>query len=633
METALIPREIHPNGFKHINARRSLLHRQMPSSFLRRIDQIALRSENTKRRLFRTALHPRQTSSSITCQISWDRVRNAEAQDSDIHDTFQGLGELQNPLKICQTHTLPPALTLADALQTLKSELRELNSDPPLCDSGILRFQVPVGGDIKALQWLRSQPQLPCCYFSPRSDGSSIGEPISVDALNGHLGQPNKSIVKGVAGIGSAVLFKSSHPFSSKDWRSIKRFLSEDSPLIRAYGAIRFNSEEVPSSEWSGFGSFYFVVPQIEFDEFEIGSLLAVTIAWDHFLLWTFRKAIDALERTLHQISVETIQTENKFHSIVTKRDHVPDEHSWNAAVQKVLKMASSSSGKNSNGSLHSSSFPGMTGLSKVVLARRTKLETNEEICPLALLACLQEKDKTAYQFCIRLPDCSAFIGNTPEQLFYRNGLLVSSEAVAGTRARGHTTIEDLQIGIDLLLSPKEHNEFAIVRESIKCHLENICKHVGMETEKTIIKQARVQHLYARMIGELKSEAGEFDLLSSLHPTPAVCGYPQEVARVFINQTEMFDRGMYAGPVGWFGGKEAEFSVGIRSALVQKGKHVNLYAGAGIVKGANSASEWQELELKASQFENLLQPVPPVHISQYQNLEASAKAMNTAESV
>lgn len=32
----------------------------------------------------------------------------------------------------------------------------------------------------------------------------------------------------------------------------------------------------------------------------------------------------------------------------------------------------------------------------------------------------------------------------------------------------------------------------------------------------------------------------------------------------------MFDRGMYAGPVGWFGGEESEFAVGIRSALVEK---------------------------------------------------------------
>ena len=31
----------------------------------------------------------------------------------------------------------------------------------------------------------------------------------------------------------------------------------------------------------------------------------------------------------------------------------------------------------------------------------------------------------------------------------------------------------------------------------------------------------------------------------------------------------MFDQGMYVGPVGWFGGGESEFAVGIRSALVE----------------------------------------------------------------
>lgn len=34
--------------------------------------------------------------------------------------------------------------------------------------------------------------------------------------------------------------------------------------------------------------------------------------------------------------------------------------------------------------------------------------------------------------------------------------------------------------------------------------------------------------------------------------------------------SEAFDRGMYAGPVGWFGGGGSEFAVGIRSALIEK---------------------------------------------------------------
>ncbi|VFQ62784.1 unnamed protein product [Cuscuta campestris] len=74
----------------------------------------------------------------------------------------------------------------------------------------------------------------------------------------------------------------------------------------------------------------------------------------------------------------------------------------------------------------------------------------------------------------------------------------------------------------------------------------------------------------------------------------------------------MFDRGMYAGPVGWFGGEESEFAVGIRSALVGKGRGALIYAGTGIVKGSNSSLEWDELELKTSQFTKLMKPEAPV---------------------
>lgn len=50
----------------------------------------------------------------------------------------------------------------------------------------------------------------------------------------------------------------------------------------------------------------------------------------------------------------------------------------------------------------------------------------------------------------------------------------------------------------------------------------------------------------------------------SLQFTMVNCSYYK------IRCSEVFDRGMYAGPVGWFGGGESEFAVGIRSALVEQ---------------------------------------------------------------
>ncbi|GAB4860713.1 Isochorismate synthase 1, chloroplastic [Ancistrocladus abbreviatus] len=131
-----------------------------------------------------------------------------------------------------------------------------------------------------------------------------------------------------------------------------------------------------------------------------------------------------------------------------------------------------------------------------------------------------------------------------------------------------------------------------------------VCSWVLVDPQKAIRKLSRVQHLYARLKGRLKNEDDEFDILSSLHPSPAVCGFPTEEARLLIAETESFDRGMYAGPVGWFGGEEAEFAVGIRSSLVIQGGAL-AYAGTGIVQGSDPSLEWEELELKTSQFTKL----------------------------
>lgn len=75
-----------------------------------------------------------------------------------------------------------------------------------------------------------------------------------------------------------------------------------DSPLVRAYGAIRFDARSKISAEWEPFGSFYFVVPQVEFDELEEGSVLAATIAWDESLSWTWQDAINSLEAVMRKV-------------------------------------------------------------------------------------------------------------------------------------------------------------------------------------------------------------------------------------------------------------------------------------------------------------------------------------------
>ena len=122
--------------------------------------------------------------------------------------------------------------------------------------------------------------------------------------------------------------------------------------------------------------------------------------------------------------------------------------------------------------------------------------------------------------------------------------------------------------------------------------------------QKSVLKLEQVQHLYNKIEAVLKEDVTDTDLLTALHPTPAVGGLPREAALEKLAALEPFDRGWYAAPVGFLGRDRAEFAVAIRSALVRENR-VNLYAGAGIVEGSVAENEWQELENKISGFINL----------------------------
>ncbi|CAA7408824.1 unnamed protein product [Spirodela intermedia] len=487
---------------------------------------------------------------------------------------------------VCHTRTLPAVSAPESAVSELRSAVAALAADAPEFSSGIIRLEVPIKQRSEAVAWLHAQQTLPRVFFSGRG-----GWEADEDAAEERRSEGGSNLVS-VAGVGSAVYFRRFEPFSFEDWKCIRRFLSKDCPFIRAYGALRFDATTKISSEWKNFGSFYFTVPQVEFNELEESSKLAINIAWDDNLRWPWEKAMDGLLNTMDQISPSASSLQRQVpRSTVLSSSHTPSKAYWDVCINKALQMIK---GENSD-------------LLKVVLARSSRILTSAEINPITLLACLQMEGQKAYQFCIQPAGGPAFIGNTPEQLFHKEDLQVWSEALAGTRARGRTVRDDLKIRQDLLLSRKDDVEFSIVRENIKTKLEIICDEVRVESSKTIRKLPRVQHLCARLSGRLKREEDEFYVLTHLHPTPAVCGLPTEEARRFIAENEAFDRGMYAGPVGWFGGRETEFAVGIRSALVGKGLGTLVYAGAGIVEGTVSSSEWQEVELKASQFTKLLQ--------------------------
>lgn len=74
---------------------------------------------------------------------------------------------------------------------------------------------------------------------------------------------------------------------------------------------------------------------------------------------------------------------------------------------------------------------------------------------------------------------------------------------------------KDFWYAFDLLRNPKDHVEFTLVRDFVRDALLEVCSHVHVDTEKSVLKQAAVQHLYGRLSGTLKPHANDAQLLVS----------------------------------------------------------------------------------------------------------------------
>lgn len=77
---------------------------------------------------------------------------------------------------------------------------------------------------------------------------------------------------------------------------------------------------------------------------------------------------------------------------------------------------------------------------------------------------------------------------------------------------------KDFWYAFDLLRSPKDHVEFTLVRDFVRDALAEVCSEVRVDTEKSVLKQAAVQHLYGRLSGQLQPHTNDAQLLVGLIP-------------------------------------------------------------------------------------------------------------------
>jgi menaquinone-specific isochorismate synthase len=260
------------------------------------------------------------------------------------------------------------------------------------------------------------------------------------------------------------------------------------------------------------------------------------------------------------------------------------DRAAWTAAVEAALARI------------------GAGRLAKVVLAREVTVDLHRPLDVAAVVGKLRREQPACFTYA-----AGAFVGASPELLARRRGLEVLSRPMAGTVAQGRSAVDDRRLVAAMAASEKEQNEHRLVVDDVRAKLSLIADRAPESTGPDVVRLSTVAHLATAVGCRLRDPAtSALEVASLLHPTPAVAGVPGPAAMAAIAELEGFDRGLYAGPVGWVDARgDGDWAVALRSATLD-GTRARLVAGAGIVAGSDPDAEWDETEAKLAAMRSAL---------------------------
>jgi menaquinone-specific isochorismate synthase len=261
---------------------------------------------------------------------------------------------------------------------------------------------------------------------------------------------------------------------------------------------------------------------------------------------------------------------------VVTAVKPVQDRAWWDPAVRRIL--AAIEAGE----------------LAKAVLARELIVEADRPFEPAAVLRAMARRvGQSSLLYAV-----DGFVGASPELLVRRMGKRAWSCPLAGTVPRGATPAEEARLLAGLAASVKEAAEHQFVVDAVAEGLGRVAGRLEVRPRETM-PLATVIHLATMVEAELPDPAPTaLELAAVLHPTPAVAGTPPDAALDLLAELEPFDRGPYAGPVGWVDASgDGEWAIALRGAELD-GPRARLLGGAGIVTGSDPAAEWAETEAK-----------------------------------
>ena len=199
------------------------------------------------------------------------------------------------------------------------------------------------------------------------------------------------------------------------------------------------------------------------------------------------------------------------------------------------------------------------------------------------------------YMFLLELEGFS-LVGASPELHVRCEDHKVEIRPIAGTRRRGRTKEEDLDLEKELLADPKERAEHVMLVDLARNDIGRVCDYGSVHVKDLMIieRYSHVMHIVSQVEGQLSDNRTPYDLMRATFPAGTLSGAPKIRAMQIISELEQTQRGPYGGCVGYFSfDGNLDCCITIRTALLKDGQ-AHVQAGGGWVSDSTPEAEFQE---------------------------------------
>lgn len=234
----------------------------------------------------------------------------------------------------------------------------------------------------------------------------------------------------------------------------------------------------------------------------------------------------------------------------------------------------------------------------QVVLSQR--LEVDTPASSLDIYRALRVVNPSPFMFLVRTPKVT-LIGSSPEIMVRVEDGRTTIRPLAGTRRRGKTQDEDLELERELLADEKERAEHVMLVDLARNDVGRVAEYGSVELSDImhVERYSHVMHISSTVTGKLAAGKTALDALRAGLPAGTLSGAPKVRAMEIIDELEPHRRGPYGGAVGYldFTG-HMDTCIALRT-IVMLGRKAYVQAGAGIVADSVPASEYEETLNKA----------------------------------